>query len=249
MISIIIPTYNEEKYLGKTLDNLSSLKIPHEIIVTDDKSTDGTVVLAHRYTDNVLVPQTKHVSIAANRNTGARTAQGEFLVFMDSSCFIQNPGDFFDHALKLFDIKPALVGLTGQLRVYPEAETVSDRLMYIGFNATTRIKNNMLHIGEAPGKFQMIRSESFKNVGGFNESLITGEDADLFYRLSKIGDTYYAHDLIICHSGRRAHALGWHRILFIWMLDRVSILLTGHSYSKNWNRNWERSASSPKNTL
>ena len=46
MISIIIPTYNEEKYIGFTLEKLKPLTLPHEIIVTDDKSLDATFSIA-----------------------------------------------------------------------------------------------------------------------------------------------------------------------------------------------------------
>ena len=61
MISIIIPTYNEEKIIGKTLSELKAkLTLPHEIIVTDDKSKDRTAEIARAYADQVLVPEKKH---------------------------------------------------------------------------------------------------------------------------------------------------------------------------------------------
>jgi glycosyltransferase involved in cell wall biosynthesis len=240
MISIIIPTYNEEKYLGKTLENLKLLTLSHEIIISDDKSTDDTVILARKYTDKVLVPDSKHVTIGANRNAGIKIATGDMVVFMDSSCMVKNPDTFFSLALEHFKNNPKLVGLTGPLAIYPETERWSDRLMYIGFNATTRIKNNFLHMGEAPGKFQMVRKSALNQINGFREDLVTGEDADLFSRLSKIGRTLYDPRLTVYHSGRRAHALGWHRILTTWMIDRLWLTFVGRSKSKDWGRSWEK---------
>jgi glycosyltransferase involved in cell wall biosynthesis len=55
-ISIIIPTFNEEKVISKTIEAFNQLPIPHEIIVTDDGSTDETVNIARRHGVKVLVP-------------------------------------------------------------------------------------------------------------------------------------------------------------------------------------------------
>ena len=98
MISIIIPTYNEEKYIGDTLYRLKTLTLDHEIIATDDKSTDNTVTIAKTFTHNVLIPSSKHVTIGANRNAGVKASQGDYLVFIDSSCYIVNPDNFFKRA-------------------------------------------------------------------------------------------------------------------------------------------------------
>ena len=244
MISIIIPTYNEEKYLGKTLERLKSFTLPHELIITDDKSLDSTVAIAKQYTDKVLVPVAKHATIGANRNEGVKASKGDLLVFMDSSCYVENPDAFFAHALADFSTDPKLVGLTGKLSVYPELETWGDQLMYLIFNLTHHIKNNILHTGESSGKFQMIKREAFEKVNGIREDLVTGEDADLFYRLSKVGRTLYDGKLVIFHSGRRAHAVGWIKLLSIWMINRFWMTAFGTSKTKNWERWWEKGSRS-----
>jgi glycosyltransferase involved in cell wall biosynthesis len=240
MLSIIIPTYNEEKYIGETLAKLKPLTLSHEVIITDDKSLDGTAAIARQYTDKVLIPEIKHKTIGANRAAGVRASSGDFLVFMDSSCYVDDPDMFFAHALADFAANPRLVALTGRLRVDPRFETWKDRVMYFIFNTTHHIKNNILHVGEAAGKFQMIKREAFDKAGGINESLVTREDADLFVRLAKIGRTMYDPHLVIYHSGRRAHAIGWIRLLSIWMVNTVWVALFGTSKSKNWERWWEK---------
>jgi len=240
MISIIIPTYNEEKYIEKTLAQFKGLKIPHELIVTDDKSTDDTALIAKKYANIVLVPERKRATIAANRNAGARVAQGDYFVFIDSSCLIQDIDSFFDKALANFQKYSDLVGLTGKLHVYPETRTIGDRVMYLNFNITHFVKNNLLHMGEAPGKFQIVKRDAFEKVHGYRENLVTREDADLFARLSKIGKTYYDGSIAIFHSGRRAHAIGWPKLLFIWMINTFWLTLFGTSKTKDWTRWWEK---------
>ena len=88
MISIIIPTIKEEKVIGRTLRNLKSrLTIPHEIIVTDGKSTDKTVEIARGIADKVVeYTGTTRQTIAQGRNDGAKSAQGEYIAFMDADC-------------------------------------------------------------------------------------------------------------------------------------------------------------------
>lgn len=243
MISIIIPVYNEEAVIGDTLSRLAKLTLPHEIIVSDDKSTDRTVEIARRSADLVLTTETKHSTISANRNAGAQAAHGDFLVFMDSTSII--PGDqdaFFSRALAHFENNPELMALTGALWVTPELETIPDRVIYTIFNWVHRLKNNVFHIGESSGKFQMMRKSTFEKVGGYNVGLVTREDADLFNRLAKLGRTLCDPKLVIYHSGRRAHAIGWPRLLFTWMIESVWVALFGKALSKNWDRVWEKRA-------
>lgn len=235
MISVIIPTYNEEKYIGQTLAGLkSALTVPHELIVSDDKSTDNTVSVAGQYADLVHVPEVKHVTIAANRNAGAKLARGEILVFTDSSCMIQNPDAVFRRAIASFEADPDLVAITGKLGVLPEFETIGDRIVYFGFNIVHYVKNNILGMGEAPGKFQIIRKKSFDAVGGFREDLVTREDGNLFSRLSKIGRTHYDSSMLVLHSGRRAHKVGWVKLLYVWMLETFWVAAFGRSRVKDW---------------
>ena len=61
MISIIIPTYNEEKYIGKSLKCFrEKMTIPHEVIVCDDKSTDKTIEMAQPYADIIIEAQVSY---------------------------------------------------------------------------------------------------------------------------------------------------------------------------------------------
>lgn len=236
MISIIIPTYNEEKAIGKTISDFKAkLTLPHEIIVTDDKSTDRTAEVAGAArADLVLVPEAKHVTIAANRNDGAKYARGEYLVFIDSDSTIAEPDAFFGRALSLFDADPKLVAITGKLGVWSELETISDKIIYFIFNAVHYVKNNVLKMGEASGKFQMMRRSAFDTVGGYREDLVTREDGDMFSRLAKIGRTHYDSKLVVLHMGRRAHRIGWPKLLYVWMLETFWVAVFGKSRVKEW---------------
>jgi len=261
MISIIIPTYNEEKAIGNTLKHLvtelSKSAIPYEIIVTDDKSTDKTIEVARSvaysaqktpggvstpYPITILAHETKHFSIAQNRNAGAKVAHGDYFVFMDSDCVIENMNESLAHAVYLFEksdkenknYREKLVGITGAIRVLPEYETWGDKIVYIGFNLVHRIKTNTLRLDEASGKFQMMRRDAFFKVNGYREDLITREDGDMFWRLSKIGRNYYDPTIVVRHTGRRAHQIGWPKLLSIWMFETFYVMMFNKSYTKSW---------------
>jgi len=140
-----------ERHEG-ALTQFGSLTLPHEIIVTDDKSTDNTAEIARKYADIVLVPESKHVSISANRNDGVRHSHGDMLVFIDADSRIKEPEAFFARALKHFDENPRLVALTGSLHVSPELETFGDKIVYAGFNLTHRVKNKLAAHGRSTRK-------------------------------------------------------------------------------------------------
>ena len=233
MISIIIPTYNEEKYIEKSLACFKQkMTIPHEIIICDDKSTDATAEIARGYTDKVIVADIKHPTIAANRNAGAKSARGDIYVFMDGDSFIENPDVFFTHALRYFE-DPRIVAVTGALDIFPHVKTSSDAVMYAIFNFVHHVKNNVLHSGESSGKFQMMRRGAFEKVGGFPE-LVTREDALMFKKLAKIGRTVYDKNLVIFHNGRRAHTYGWPKLLSIWLVETFWVALFKKTLIKEW---------------
>ena len=93
MISIIIPTFNEEKVIESTLCTLAStLTLPHEVIVSDGGSSDRTVELAAKYAAAVVVfSGPGRQTIAQGQNDGAKTARGDFFIFLDADCIIPEP--------------------------------------------------------------------------------------------------------------------------------------------------------------
>src|SRR5438128_1082894 len=86
MISFIVPAYNEQALIGRTLDSLNqaarSIGEPYEIVVADDGSTDQTAEIAEARGARVVRVNVRQISAA--RNAGAREAQGDKLIFVDA---------------------------------------------------------------------------------------------------------------------------------------------------------------------
>ena len=80
----------------------------------------------------------------------------------------------------------------------------------------------------------MVRKEAFRKVGGFDEKLVVCEDQTLFYRLSKIGRTRADLSLVVYEQGRRAHAMGWLRLYYVWAINILSVVLFRRSLDREW---------------
>ena len=236
MISIVIPTLNEEKIIESTLERLqTTLTLPHEIIISDGGSSDRTVQLAAPYVKTVVVFSGAHrQTIGEGRNDGAAVATGDYLVFLDADCVIPEPDRFFGTALTHFQKNPDLVGLTAYLRVFPENETLGDKIVFGVANLGLRLGNNLLRRGGSFGEFQMIKRETFKHLGGFRADLVTFEDVDMFRRLSRIGRTIIDPKLTVLHTGRREHQLGWPSLLAAWLLNIGSVVVRKRPWTKEW---------------
>lgn len=234
MISVIVPARNEEKYLDASLSPLKEkFRSPHEIIVSNDQSTDRTVEIAGRYANRVISYAGPHRTISWVRNEGAKAARGDVLAFMDGDTRIANPEELFARALRAFEKDPRLVAQAAWVKVYPETATFLDRVLWWLFNISMMCVN-LLGSGAAVGKLQIIRRDAFEKVGGYREDLVTSEDNDLFYRLSKIGKVRINRRLVVYHSARHVHRWGWPKTLWIWIINTLSYLVRGKSYSKEW---------------
>ncbi len=257
MLSIIIPTLNEETVLEHTLrtiksgldkmkaDNAGASGFEYEIIISDGRSTDNTLAIAKELAQKTIVYDLpKRQTIAEARNIGARAAtvsaapESDFLVFIDADVRIFDADLFFAKAFRKFGQDPKLVAMTACLKVQPELATLADRIVFGGVNLTFFIINNMLgrifKLGGASGEFQMMRRSAFDKAGGFSEHIAVGEDNDFFQRLAKIGHTRIAMDLTVYHTGRRAHKIGWPKLLWQWWSNWFMVTFAKRSASSEW---------------
>jgi len=98
-VSVVIPTYQEGRYLETTLSDLSKRNNSLEIIVVDGGSRDETVKIAERFTRKVY--QINERGISKARNYGARKSVGEILVFLDAD--VTPRADFVEKVIETFN--------------------------------------------------------------------------------------------------------------------------------------------------
>ena len=104
--SIVIPVYNVEKFIKRTLDSIKSQTFKdYEVIVVNDGSTDKSMDIVKKY--DVKIINSKHVEVSEARNIGAKQAKGEYLVFLDSDDWWDK--DLLKEVSKSLDNDPDLV--------------------------------------------------------------------------------------------------------------------------------------------
>lgn len=183
LISVVIPAHNEEKYIGRCLRSIRSaaaeISDEVEIIVVANRCTDRTAVIAERNGARVL--ENSDRCISSIRNAGVRASSGKVVVTIDA--------DSLMHRTALAEIKELL--RSGRY-IGGGAIPMFDR-MSLGIAASGAfVALNLLPVMIKSGGFISatmfwFRRKDFDRIGGFDESLVSLEDADFAKRLKALG--------------------------------------------------------------
>jgi glycosyltransferase involved in cell wall biosynthesis len=226
LISVIIPAFNEEHYLGETLASLDRARAflqkkegtSTEIIVVDNNSLDWTTNVARDFGATV-VKETLH-NVAKVRNTGARFANGGVLVFVDADTVV--PDELLWRIVEVI-AEPTCIGGAVNTDYRPIKLTSK---IYLHF---WRIIGKLA--GMAQGATQFCRKDAFVALNGYDETLFMGEDVDFYWRLKKFAkrqnvSVSFIEDIYVVPSTRRFdqwrlwRTLIWTNPLFILMFRR-----------------------------
>ena len=110
-LSIIIPVYNEEGYIGKCLDSIAAQTLsPVEVIVVDNNSTDRTTAIAQKYSFVKVIHEKRQHQVFAQA-TGFNTAHSDILGRIDADSVL--PADWTEKVVKAFTDNPKLIAVTG----------------------------------------------------------------------------------------------------------------------------------------
>ena len=202
MLSFIVPAYNEEHELPRTLASIreaaASAQLAFEIIVVDDASTDATAAMAMAAGATVVPVQFRQ--IAAARNAGARAARGDVFFFVDADTCISSA-----HVTgALAALKAGRAG--GGAHVVPEGPVpLWGRVFVQIFSA---LYFTLWNLGA--GAFLFTTRENFRAIGGFDDELFAGEEIYFSLALKKLGRFELLREPIIT-SGRklRMHSAGF----------------------------------------
>ena len=83
-ITILLPAYNEEQSIGKTISKIKELYPAFEVLVIDDGSTDTTADVVRSFGDEVVFIQQFNAGASAARNAGIQIATGDWIAFLDA---------------------------------------------------------------------------------------------------------------------------------------------------------------------
>ncbi len=185
MISIVIPTYNAERYMPNLLDSIFRNKIDDmEVIIVDDCSRDNTVEIAKNYPVQVIELE-KNGGPARARNIGVEAAKGDIIFFLDSDVIVLD--GTLEEVKDYFERNPAANCVIGVCATEPLNKGFVPRYMamfeYIHLIGTPGNKVSVF----AP-RCGAIKKDFFQKIGAYNESYKGAdvEDFELARRINKV---------------------------------------------------------------
>ncbi len=194
-ISIIIPTYNSEKYLDVCLSSLmSSLDDVWEVVVVDDGSSDGTSDMIARKYPFVIYQKIDNSGPARARNIWAWIASWAILCFIDADVSV-TPWRL-NTVLTIYDERS--IAVLGWKILNTNKEYVSEMHHLIEFGAYTWSASCLLSM--VPSANLVVSKKIFDDIWWFNESLKTWEDNDFCQKASKYWHVFYDPNLLVSHD-------------------------------------------------
>src|SRR5437867_1657728 len=188
-VSVVIPVYNGERYLGETIQSVLDQTYRHfEVIVVDDGSTDGSAAVAKRFGEAVRYVSRPNGGVCKARNTGMAAARGSYLAFLDQDD-LWLPEKLAVQVAYL-ESHREVGAVYCQCGVIGKAKRGST-LYYAG-----PVKNDVVGIMKGPYLLMtatMFRTELLRKIGGFDEAFGGAgyEDGDLTLRLHEVSQTAY----------------------------------------------------------
>jgi glycosyltransferase involved in cell wall biosynthesis len=211
MISVIVPSFNEEERIDGCLASLVKQTFPrdrYEIIVVDGGSRDNTRVIAEKYADTVFIQTSPKVGGA--RNDGALKARGDILVTTDADTYL--PPDWLSRIERDF-ADPSVVMLYGPVK--PIEKGIKNHLYLFMANTFAGIGYLTGTIHFTLGCNSAFRREDFMKAGMYRVS-DAGDDLEIAHRMKKLGKIRFDRRLWVGFSMRRYDQFGALRSIYEW---------------------------------
>ncbi|MBM3703409.1 MAG: glycosyltransferase family 2 protein, partial [Actinobacteria bacterium] len=195
LVSVIIPTYNRDKYITLAIDSvLNQTFKDYEIIVIDDGSTDNTQIVLKPYRDKIIYIYQKNSGVSAARNAGIRIAKGEWLAFLDSDDEWQ-PTYLTSQMSRVKEIPEAVMHVTNSIMMENDGRMINT-FEKKGLSFKFRQNKGLLiddpiafvikyHITNLP--CTIIKKNTFLETGMFDETINIAEDTDKLLRVALKG--------------------------------------------------------------
>lgn len=223
-ITVIIPTYNEEKYIGSCLDSLNKQDYngSYEIIVGDGNSTDKTHAICAEYGAKVVIEPKP--TISAGRQKACEFAKGRIIVSTDADA--KAPKEWLESITSNFNGNVALYG-----NIIPYDGSKYEQ--WVCKHVMSKYMQFMDAIGKPvpAGSNLAFKRKAFENVGGWNKELITAEDLDLVRKLKTQGTVSYNPSGEVYVSLRRVKKWGYLNYVSFHVSNAIKYHTTGKSHN------------------
>jgi hypothetical protein len=226
LTSIVIPCYNQERFLADAIESaLGQTCQEVEVVVVDDGSHDNTAAVAARYPTVRYLNQTNK-GLSEARNAGLRATNGDFLIFLDADDRLVS--NAVERGVEFLSSNPEIAFVSGHYNLIATDGSLINQSPSCcvekgHFEALLRSCYVGL-IGSA-----MFRRSLFEHVGGFAPSLRACEDYDLYLRVARDFPVACHHSLVADH---RVHGASMSRRPDGMLRAAAKVLQTQSKYSK-----------------
>lgn len=201
-ISVVIPCFNEEKYVHRLLDCLSRQTLkPEEVIIADSDSEDGTLETVREYSRKlpVKIIESAVRSPGGARNAGAAKAAGAYLIFIDADITI--PKNFIKSIYDYLEKEPVDF-ISPKYR--SDGGHFADTLLFWIVDNALYIRMKILKRVFGIGGVMVVRRSLHKQIGGFDAGRQAHNDMDYLKKLKGRRPSFaYLDSLVVTHSSRR----------------------------------------------
>lgn len=232
-LSVIVPAFNEEKYIGRCLESIieEAGDDVYEIIVVDNASTDRTSQIAKKY-KGVKVVRENRKGLTKARQAGFLAAKGDILAYIDADSIV-NRG-WFHRVRKEFEKNPKLVCLSSPYSLY-DASKWKRVATWAYWNLLGYPIYKFLIQYMVQGTNIAIKRSVLLKIGGFDESIeFYGEDTDIARRLNRIGKVKFLRRPLVASSARRMDAEGWLKMGFKYGFNFISEIVLRKPLDKQY---------------
>jgi cellulose synthase/poly-beta-1,6-N-acetylglucosamine synthase-like glycosyltransferase len=214
-VAVVVIGRNEGERLRACLGSVLATNYPRDLldlVYVDSASTDGSIALAERLGVRTVALDGPTTAARA-RNAGWTRTSAPFVLFLDGDTLLDP--EFLARAVAEFQ-DPSIAGVWGERREMRTADSIYNALFDLDWNAQP---------GFSPyfGGDALVRREALEEVGGYNESLIAGEEPEMCRRMRE-GRHYILH----ISDPMTRHDLAMHSFRQYWRRS----LRTGHAYAE-----------------
>lgn len=201
MISVVIPAYNEEKYLGACLAALQkqTTTLPYEVIVVNNASTDTTCHVAEQQKmPNLRLIDEPQKGRGAASATGFAAATGSIILSTDADA--TPPPNWLEEMSRYFK-DPTIIAVSGTCYI-TDRTWLDNKLFNLIQPLAMHLHRLVFGSYWLTGSNFAIRAETYKQSGGFNRTLNSQEDTQLSFKLKKLGRIKFISRPSVLVSGR-----------------------------------------------
>ncbi|OGE66450.1 hypothetical protein A3J16_05705 [Candidatus Daviesbacteria bacterium RIFCSPLOWO2_02_FULL_39_13] len=230
-LAIIIPTLNEEHFIGRLLDSLIKQTVrPKELVVVDAFSKDKTIEEVKKRQKQFAglryfrIPKS---TISRQRNLGVKKTTSGHLLFLDADMILGQPDTLEKYFADILIRKPDVAAASS----VPDSNYWKDILYFKAEDLGFKLSQYIWPV--IPARNLCIRREIFEKAGGFDETVIVAEDQDLVHRIIKKGSKLIWLKNVRMHTSvRRIKHEGRRKYVLKMLLFGLKILLWGRRKSK-----------------